>query len=193
MCGKFCFGGHKGRLWVPFRLLVVGARIRILIPIGWKKLFYKHLSLPFCPNLFFYYQMRSMSTKYQSNAFGSHTRSVSSQSLLRYILAMTLTPVTARVLAVARKSAPELAGTTTKTRRQLDGANEHQPGQFARLCLVNPNSTLGCTDKHLRSSPSKRPPLQALLCSIVHFALWQLKKHMVSCRCTQRNISTAVV
>ena len=48
---------------------------------------------------------------------------------------MTLTPVTARVLAVARKSAPELAGTTTKTRRQLDGANEHQPGQFARLCL----------------------------------------------------------
>ena len=114
------------------------------------------------------------------------------QSLLRYILAVTLTPVTARVLAVAQKSAPELAGTTTKTRRQLDGANEHQPGQFARLCLVNPNSTLGGTDKHLRSSPSKRPPLQALLYSIVHFALWQLK-HMVSCRCTQRNISTAVV
>ena len=96
------------------------------------------------------------------------------------------------VLALARKSPPGLAGTTTKTRRQLDGANEHQPGQFARLCLVNPNSTIGGTDKHLRSSPSKRPPLQALLCSIVHFALWQLK-HMVSCRCTQRNISTAVV
>ena len=77
------FLGQKGRLWVLFRLLVVGFRIRILIPIGWEKLFYKHLSLPFCPNLFFYHQMRSMSTKYQSNAFGSHTRSVSNQSLLR--------------------------------------------------------------------------------------------------------------
>ena len=44
------FLGQKGRLWVPFRLLVVGARIRILIPIRWKKHFYKHLSLPFCPN-----------------------------------------------------------------------------------------------------------------------------------------------
>ena len=158
------FLGQKGRLWVLFRLLS-SSTMRM---------------------------MRSMSTKCQSNAFDSHTRSVSSQSLLRYILAMTLTPVTPRVLAVARKSAPELAGTTTKTRRQLDGANEHQPGQFARLCLVNPNSTLGGTDKHLLSSPSKRPPLHALLCSIVHFALWQLK-HMVSCRCTQRNISTVVV
>ena len=153
---------------------------------------YKHLSLPLCPNFFFYYQMRWMPKKYQSNALGSHTRSVSSHSLLRYILVMTLTPVTARVQALARNPPPGLAWTTTKTRTQLDGANEHQPGQSARLCLVNPNSTLDGTDKHLLSSPSKRPPLHALLCSIVHFALWQLK-HMVSCRCTQRNISTAVV
>ena len=96
------FLGQKGRLWVPFRLLVVGARIRILIPIRWKKLFYKHLSLPFCPNFFFYHQMRSISKKHQSNALGSHTRSVSSQSLLRYILVMTLTPATAEVLTVAQ-------------------------------------------------------------------------------------------
>ena len=93
------FLGQKGRLWVPFRLLVVGVRIRIVVPIRWKKLFYKHLSLPFCPNFSFYHQMRSMCTKCQSNAFGSHTRSVSSESSLRYILAMTLTPVTARVQA----------------------------------------------------------------------------------------------
>ena len=76
------FLGQKGRLWVPFRLLVVGVRIRIVNPIWWQKQFYKHLSLPFCPNFFFYYEMRSISKKHQSNALGSHTRSVSSQSLL---------------------------------------------------------------------------------------------------------------
>jgi len=57
-CSDFCdvqivwravlFLGQKGRLWVLFRLLVVGVRIRILIPILWKKQFYKHLSLPYC-------------------------------------------------------------------------------------------------------------------------------------------------
>ena len=71
------FLGQKGRLWVLFRLLVVGFRIRILIPIGWEKHFDKHLSLPFCPNLFFHHQMRLISKKPQSNAFGSHTRLVS--------------------------------------------------------------------------------------------------------------------
>ena len=73
-----------------FRLLVVGVRIMITIPIGWEKPFYKHLSLPFYPNFFFYYEMRSMSTKYQSNAFGLHTRSVSNQSLLRCVPIMVL-------------------------------------------------------------------------------------------------------
>ena len=58
------FLGQKGRLWVLFRLLVVGVRIRILIPIRWKKLFYKHLSLPFCPNSLFYTKMVRRSMKY---------------------------------------------------------------------------------------------------------------------------------
>ena len=96
------FLGQKGRLWVLFRLLVVGVRIRILIPIRWKKRFYKHLSLPFCPNFFFYYQIGSISKKHQLNAFGSRIRLDSSQSLLRCILLMTLTPATARVLVLAR-------------------------------------------------------------------------------------------
>jgi hypothetical protein len=80
-----------------------------------------------------------------------------SQSLLRYILAMTLTPATALALALARQSGVVSKWTTTKTRRQLDGANEHQSGQFAQrrihsacLCPVEPNSTSGAgADKHL--------------------------------------------
>ena len=35
------FLGQKGRGWVLFRSLVVRVRIRILIPIGWEKQFYK--------------------------------------------------------------------------------------------------------------------------------------------------------
>ena len=40
LCGAPFFLGQKGRLWVPFRLLVVGARMRFLFVSLHGKLFY---------------------------------------------------------------------------------------------------------------------------------------------------------
>ena len=75
--------------------------MRILVCIRWKN-FHKHLSLPFCPSalILFFCSDVSGIQKCQSNPVGSHTRSVNRRSLLRYILDVTLTPATARILAL---------------------------------------------------------------------------------------------
>ena len=133
-----------------------------------------------------------------------------SQSLLRYILAMTLTPATALApaLALAQQSGVASKSTTTKTRRQEDNlmvltstsqVNSHSAGYIPHVCvrlnpiqlqvqaLISTYCTFVCVVVlSPRGRPLKHAPATMNL-ALLHRSLRPAAaNNTVSCRCTQR-------